>query len=75
MASDKAFKGFLKDVAKRIKVRRAVLGLTQEDMIKFGFNYRHYQRIESGSHSLTLHTLYRVAQALKTNVHDLLKSV
>jgi len=43
-------------------------GLTQEDMIEFGFNYRHYQKIESGAYSMNLYTLWRLSVAFEVSI-------
>ena len=45
-----------------IRKLRTKKGLTQEDMTRFGFNYRHYQKLESGAHSFSL---YRACSELK----------
>lgn len=69
-------KGYLKVVsriAKNIKAIRKAQNLTQEDMSDLGFSYRHFQSIESGTYSPNLHTLYRIARALKVDIRELLK--
>ena len=63
----------LKRIAENIKKVRKQKGLTQENMVDYGFNYRHYQKIESGSYSMNLYTLHRLAQAFNTNVKNLLE--
>lgn len=67
---DKKYDLLLQRVATNLKTIRVSRGLTQEEMTDFGFNYRHYQRLESGQHSITLHTLYRLAVALKVEITD-----
>lgn len=57
-------------VAQNIQRCRAVAGLTQEDMRGKGFNYRFYQRLESGTTNATLFTLHRVAMALGVPVAE-----
>ena len=56
---------FMRLVGKRIREIRMSRGLTQEEMQNFGFNYRYYQFIESGTINLTLKTLDRIANAFK----------
>ena len=57
-------------VAQNIQRCRVVAGLTQEEMREKGFNYRFYQRLESGSTNATLFTLHRVAMALEVPVAE-----
>ena len=52
-------------IAKRIKEIRKEKGLRQEDMEGFGFNYRYYQKIESGKANITLNTIERIAKAFE----------
>ena len=70
MKSDKNYDDFLKKLAKRIKELRVERGYTQEDMTQFGFNYRHYQELESGTHSPSLSTLFRLAKTFKLNLEE-----
>ena len=60
----------LRKVAGNIKRLRKKRGLTQEEMTRFGFNYRHYQRVESGKQNLSLFTLQKIAAALKVNERE-----
>jgi transcriptional regulator with XRE-family HTH domain len=57
-------------VANNIKRFRKKRGLTQEDMTKFGFNYRHYQRVEGGKQNLSLFTLQKIAAVFKVNERE-----
>lgn len=61
----------LRILAENIQRARRERKLTQEDMADFGFNYRHYQKIESGTYSPSFRTLHRLAIALKVNMKDL----
>lgn len=70
MAADKGFAQITKTFAQNLKKFRLKAELTQEDMIQGGFNYRHYQRLESGSASPSLYTLYRLAKHFKVKVAD-----
>lgn len=64
---------FQKQVALRIKQLRLARGLLQRDFQKFGYSLRHYQKIESGELNLTLKTLFKIAQAMNTEVTDFIK--
>lgn len=64
---------FQKQVAERIKQLRLRRGLVQKDFEKFGYNVRHYQKIESGNQNLTLKTLFKISQALKTDVTEFIR--
>lgn len=73
MKQDPDYSKLLKKIAGNIKKYRKLKNLTQEDMEKFGFSYKHYQRIESGKYSMNLYTLQRLAKAFNTNVKSLFK--
>lgn len=70
-----SYQNALKTLAKNIKSYRAAKGLTQENMADHGFNYRHYQKIESGAYSPNLQTLHRVATVLGVTLEDLFKDI
>lgn len=55
-----------------IKRARKAKGLTQEDMVEFKFNVRHYQDIEAGKVPFTIETLYRISKALKVTPASLI---
>lgn len=59
-------------IAANVKELRLSRGLTQLEMTSFGFNYRQYQRLESGKYSPTLGTLLRISKVFKVKVIDLL---
>jgi DNA-binding XRE family transcriptional regulator len=65
---DKDFNRFLAKLSKTIAEIRRERSLTQEDMIKCGFSYRHYQRLESGKNAPNLQTLHRLALAFKVDI-------
>lgn len=69
---DKKYERVLRRIADNLKRLRAERGLTQEDMREHGLDYRHYQRLESGTYSPTLQTLFKVASALKVDLSELL---
>lgn len=71
MARIEKYEDFLKKLAINIKNLRLEHGYTQEDMVQFGFNYRHYQKLESGRHSPSLSTIYKVAKVFKISISDL----
>jgi transcriptional regulator with XRE-family HTH domain len=52
-------------LAQRIRYLRQQAELTQEQMQDWGFNYRYYQEIESGTANLTVKTINRLARAFK----------
>ena len=61
----------MKQVGKRIRQLRLARGLKQEDMCRFGFEYKYYQRIEYGQKNLSLKTLNRLSKALGIDVSGL----
>lgn len=73
MNQDQSYDILLKKIANNIKKARKQNGLTQENMIDHGFNYRHYQKIESGSYSMNLYTLYRLSNIFNVSIKNLLK--
>ncbi len=75
MGVDAKYEKLLRRIRSNIRDIRQSKRLTQEDMVDFGFNYRHYQSIESGRHSPNLHTLFRVAEALRVDIREFFKAV
>lgn len=67
---ERDYERFIHRVAKNVAAMRQKRDLTQEDMIKLGFSYRHYQRIESGKNAPNLQTLHRLAIAFKVDIAD-----
>lgn len=67
------FEKFLKNISKNIKRYRKKAGLTQMDMVDHGFNYRHYQRLESGDSGYNLQTLFRLSKVFKVKVSSFLE--
>jgi transcriptional regulator with XRE-family HTH domain len=65
---------FFRRLGGRIKALRKKTGYTQEDMISFGFSARHWQQIEAGR-PITLTTLLRVSDTLKTSPEKLIKGL
>lgn len=62
------FDRLLKRIAQNIKRCRNKAGLTQMDMVDHGFNYRHYQRLESGTTGYNLQTLFKLSKVFKVKV-------
>ena len=60
MTQDKFFRA----LGERIRGLRKMAGLSQEDMISFGFSARHWQQIEAGR-PITVRTLLRICAVFK----------
>jgi DNA-binding XRE family transcriptional regulator len=73
MSNQDNYEKFLLKLSDNIKKLRLKCGYTQEDMVDFGFNYRHYQRLESGTHSPSLSTLFKLAQIFKIPISKIFK--
>jgi transcriptional regulator with XRE-family HTH domain len=58
-------------LGRRARQLREKLGLKQEEMTRFGFDVKYYQRIEYGQKNITVRTLNRLAVALEVSVADL----
>ena len=67
------YKQLLKRVASNIKEIRNRNGMSQEDFVDHGLDLRWFQRLESGEHSPSLPTLFRIAEILKVDIEDLTK--
>ena len=61
----------MKQVGKRVRELRLARGLKQEEMCRFGFEYKYYQRIEYGQKNLSLKTLNNLAKAFGIAVAEL----
>ena len=72
MAKQDDYDLLLARIAENIRALRLRNGLTQEQMTEFGFNYRHYQRLESGNYSPSLNTLYRLSKVFKVSIASIL---
>ena len=72
MSQDQSYDKLLRKIAGNIKKYREKNNLTQENMAEYGFSYKHYQSLESGSYSMNLRTLHRLAITLKVNVKNFL---
>ena len=61
-------------LGKRIKALRNAKGLTQEDIAdKIGISRQKYARVESGTNSITLDILVKIAKELNVQVGDITK--
>ena len=60
-------------VGKRVRELRTSKGLKQEEMCRFGFDYKYYQRIEYGEKNLTLKTLHKLAKAFGVPLSELFR--
>ena len=61
---------FFKLFGARVKKLRLKAGLTQEDMMDFGFSVRFYQRIEAGK-PIHMKTVFKLADALGISLKQL----
>ena len=60
-------------VGERVRQLRREQGWTQDEISRrFGFNYKHYQRIEQGQQNLELATLNKLAEAFGIPIAELL---
>gem|GEM_PF-2559438 len=67
---DERYWKLMKRIADNIRRVRLAKNLTQEDMTGLGLERRWFQRIESGTYSVSLPTLDRVARALKVDMAE-----
>jgi transcriptional regulator with XRE-family HTH domain len=61
---------FFLQLGKRIRKLREKRGLSQEDMISYGFSARHWQQIEAGR-PITVSTLLRVCAVFGASIDRL----
>jgi len=67
---DKEFGRFFKRLGQRIRQLRTQKGMTQEDMLSYGFSTRHYQRIEAGL-SINVKTALRLCKIFEISLSEL----
>ena len=65
---------FFDRLGERVRKLRKAAGLSQEDMISFGFSARHWQQIEAGR-PITVTTLLRICQTFHVPVAHLLRGL
>jgi len=73
VAKIKSYDELVHSLAKNIKRFRKQKGLTQEDMMDHGFNYRFYQKLESGNYSPNLKTIFKISKCFNVDIEDLFK--
>lgn len=73
---NKEKKAFAVRLGKRLREVRESKGLTQEQLANQAGYYRTYVgHIENATYSPSVHTMWRLAKALKVDLSDLLKSL
>lgn len=70
---EKRYEQLAEVVTKNIREIRTKKKLTQEQMREHGFDYRYYQRIESGEVVPNLKTLVKLSMAFDVKIADLLE--
>ena len=60
-------------LGKRVRQLRIERRLKQEEMCRFGFDYKYYQRIEYGEKNLTLKSLNKSAEAFGVPMSELFR--
>jgi transcriptional regulator with XRE-family HTH domain len=65
---------FFLRLGKRIRKLRKKRGLSQEDMISYGFSARHWQQIEAGR-PITVSTLLRVCAVFGATIDRLVRGL
>jgi DNA-binding XRE family transcriptional regulator len=65
---------FFDRLGERIRKLRKARGLSQEDMISFGFSARHWQQIEAGR-PITVTTLLRICETFHVPVARILQGL
>jgi DNA-binding XRE family transcriptional regulator len=72
MKDSPKYNALVRHLAAKVKELRMAKGYTQEEMAqRFGFNYRYYQKLESGTYTPNLRTIFRIAEVFKVKVRDL----
>jgi transcriptional regulator with XRE-family HTH domain len=70
---EKSYEKLLANVARNIKRIRNAKGISQPGVAKLGFDVRNYQRLEQGTHSPSLFTLHKLAQAFGVKMEEFFK--
>jgi len=65
---------FFRALGRRVRDIRKRKGLSQEDMISFGFSARHWQQIEAGR-PITVKTLLRISAAFDLSLVRLIRGL
>ncbi|HEV2618647.1 MAG TPA: helix-turn-helix transcriptional regulator [Acidobacteriaceae bacterium] len=74
MESQEKYAAIFQALGARLKQLRKDRGLSQEDMLSFGFSTRHWQQIESGR-PVTLTTILRACDVFSVAPEVLLKGI
>ena len=74
MESQEKYAAVFREIGARLKDLRKQHGLSQEDMLSFGFSTRHWQQVEAGRPT-TLTTLLRVCDIFSVPPEVLLKGI
>ncbi len=72
MSNEDEYKKLIQKIALNIKNQRKKNGLTQAQMIDFGFDIKNYQKLEYGKHQFSLHTIFRLSRAFNCRIEDLI---
>lgn len=62
------------NLGQRVRLLRTERGLTQEDMMDFGFSVRFYQRIEAGK-PISMKTVLKLANAFEVSLAKLFEGL
>ena len=65
---------FFRALGRRVREIRKRKGLSQEDMISFGFSARHWQQVEAGR-PITVTTLLRICRAFEVPLVRLVRGL
>lgn len=63
----------MKKLGNNVKRLRQALGVSQESMRDYGFNYRYFQKLEAGQANVTLDTMVKLSHAFKCKLTDLVE--
>jgi len=74
VVSQEKYAAVFEEVGKRLKQLRKDRGLSQEDMLSFGFSTRHWQQVEAGR-PVTLTTILRACDVFGVPPEKLLAGV
>ena len=65
---------FFRALGTRVRELRKKRGLSQEDMLSFGFSTRHWQQVEAGR-PITVTTLLRICEIFATPMSKLVQGL
>lgn len=61
---------FLCNISENIERIRKQKGLTTKNMSELGFEHRFYQRLESGTRSMNLRTLFKLSRIFNVSIQE-----